>query len=451
MIQDELLEVVRMLRQPAGTDPRFASLEEISVHRTDFLSATHATWKGIHGRALDEILKIEAVLASSKAKRLPPGFSWFLRYNVALWRRINDSLVWSLLGQRDHYIRRLCHRKPRPSLSHANPSTIRRFLDELNSDPLTFALWSDATSCIDVGDVISQSFSGGLSGIFEVKEGKVNERILDLMTSSGDLEAKVQQIASFAGECGEKGIKQLERVVRQAERAHQVLNILETDEGFDPYRGEHIKVLETEVALESYDDVLAEVIERSDEGPVLQCIDDCLWVYVDRDPAKNSKDRVRAFSEALFAQSSAIRRWTADWHSSDFLVGVVPLDGNLVVPEAMPIMLRALRPEVIRDVLLGGLEDRVLLYLDWLGYGHLIECLGAQFTWSSPKVGRSASSRPYAQQTMTVGERVPRIELPDGRFINGQSKIYRTLFEGVRPSGIARQYVEVLRRDLSGA
>jgi hypothetical protein len=125
-------------------------------------------------------------------------------------------------------------------------------------------------------------------------------------------------------------------------------------------------------------------------------------------------------------------------------VGVVPLDGNLFVPEAMPIMLRPLRPELIQDVLLGGLKDRVLLYFDWLEYGHLIEGLGARLTWSSPKVGRSASSRPYAQRMMTVGGRVPRIQLSKGPFVDGQSKIYRILFEGVLPSVIARQYVELL-------
>jgi hypothetical protein len=46
---------------------------------------------------------------------------------------------------------------------------------------------------------------------------------------------------------------------------------------------------------------------------------------------------------------------------------------------------------------------------------------------------------------MTVGERIPRIQLADGRYFEGQSKIYRALFDGVCPSSIAAQYVEVLK------
>jgi hypothetical protein len=447
MIQDELPEIIRMLRQPAGTDPRFSSFEAIREHRKDFISATHATWKRIHERALDEILRIEAITASPAAKAFPKDFSWFLNYNAALWRRVNDALVWSILGHQDHHIRTLCHRKPRPQLREANPAALRRLLVQVNQDPLSCALWLDATSCVDVGDVIVRSWSGGPNGIFEVKEGKVNERILDLMTSPAETETKLQQIEDFADAFGDKGMAQLRRVTRQMQRTDQVLKIMETDEGFDPYRQAHRRVWESPVSIESYDDVLAELIEKAANGPVLQCIDGCLWVYVDCDPQKSRKDRVDAFSAALFEQSAAVRQWCTEWHRSDSPVDVVTLDGNIFVPEAMPIMLRPLDPGLIQEIVLGGLMDRVLLYFDWLEYGSIIEGLGAKLTWSSLKRGRQEASKPQPQRMMTVGGRIPRIELPNGRFAEGQSKVYRVLFEGVLPNLIARQYLEMLQME----
>ena len=88
---------------------------------------------------------------------------------------------------------------------------------------------------------------------------------------------------------------------------------------------------------------------------------------------------------------------------------------------------------------------RVLLYFDWIEYGHIVERLGAQLTWSSRKAGKTQLSQPYPRRVMTVGGRVPRISIAGGRFLNGQSKTYRVLFDGVLPSVIAAQYAEMLR------
>jgi hypothetical protein len=61
-IQDELPVIIRALRQPAGDDPRFQSMELIRQNRAEFLKRVHATWKQIHNRSLEEILQIEAIL-----------------------------------------------------------------------------------------------------------------------------------------------------------------------------------------------------------------------------------------------------------------------------------------------------------------------------------------------------------------------------------------------------
>ena len=60
-IQDELPTLVRLLREPAGNDPRFKSAELILENRSAFLEKVHATWKDIHKRSLNEILQIVSV------------------------------------------------------------------------------------------------------------------------------------------------------------------------------------------------------------------------------------------------------------------------------------------------------------------------------------------------------------------------------------------------------
>jgi hypothetical protein len=226
---------------------------------------------------------------------------------------------------------------------------------------------------------------------------------------------------------------------------NQVIDILESDEGFDPYRQAYIRVQETRTIVQGYDKAIVDAIEQSSDRPVLRCIDRCLWLYVDQRPANTPQEYLEAFTAALFGLSPSIRDWNRVQCESDILVGAVALDANLFVPEAVPLLLRQLPPNVIRDILLGGLKGRVLLYLDWVEFGHVIEDLGAQLTWSSRKAGRAQTSKPYPKRSMTVGERVPRIQLPDGRYVGGLSKVYRILFDGMLPSVIAAQYVEFLQ------
>lgn len=85
---------------------------------------------------------------------------WYFKRCLAIWRRINDAIVWVLLGYKDHVIRTVCHRKGRPQLASANPDAIRTLFNNLNSDPMTIAIWSDATTCVDLGDIFCKSLSG---------------------------------------------------------------------------------------------------------------------------------------------------------------------------------------------------------------------------------------------------------------------------------------------------
>lgn len=51
-IQDELPEIIRLLREPAGPDPRFASLELIRQNYSAFVETVHSTWKKLHKHSL---------------------------------------------------------------------------------------------------------------------------------------------------------------------------------------------------------------------------------------------------------------------------------------------------------------------------------------------------------------------------------------------------------------
>jgi hypothetical protein len=88
----------------------------------------------------------------------------------------------------------------------------------------------------------------------------------------------------------------------------------------------------------------------------------------------------------------------------------------------------------------------VFLFVDWYELGRVIEELGAGLVWSTKKEGRSQRSKPLTQRRLSLGDRIPRVQLGK-RYLEGFSKIYRVLFEGITPTSIAAQYVEVLKTD----
>jgi hypothetical protein len=117
-----------------------------------FREVCHTVWKRLHRRSIDEIMNMERLLGAERRKVMPPAMIFYFEQCIQIWRRLNDGLIWVLIGFQDHIIRTACHRKDRPQLASANPDGIQRLLKQLNADPMTIAIWSDATTCVDLGD-----------------------------------------------------------------------------------------------------------------------------------------------------------------------------------------------------------------------------------------------------------------------------------------------------------
>ena len=380
---------------------------------------------------------------------MPPAMIFYFKRCVQIWRRLNDSLIWVLLGFQDHIIRTVCHRKDRPQLASANPDAIRRLLMQLNADPLTIAIWSDATTCVDLGDIFCMAPPDKPNGFLEVKEGAMNDKIFELLKVKGSPEHITAEIEAFVDENGPKAFKQLERVVRQGTRYNQVMDIVEKERGFDPRREAEVIIGESHVALESYDFELQAAIEAAAEKPVLRCIDQCLWVYVDGNEEKSPQQKIEEFRTGIQAAAPEALPWIDQQFEGKLPFEAIPLEANIDVPESVPLFLRPLNARTIRDVLLGQLIHSVFLFLDWKELTVIVRKRGAELVWSSFKEGRRQTAKPFAQGVLTVGGRVPRIRLENGSYIDGFSKLYRIYYDGITPSSIVAQYVEVLRRPAS--
>jgi len=101
----------------------------------------------------------------------------YLMTQEAAFRELANSIVWILFGGARGYLRRLVN----PYSSHGylrdkNWKSVMSVIKSINKEKDKFALMSDITSTVGVGDILLRS-SKGLK-IIEVKEGKINKKIL---------------------------------------------------------------------------------------------------------------------------------------------------------------------------------------------------------------------------------------------------------------------------------
>lgn len=441
-LRDELVTVSERLRLPAGTDERFQSLDGITSNRADFVAAVHATWKELHRAAVSEIVRIEEAL-----KHGPPDrdFLAFLRVMRQIMRKISDAIVWVIVGER-YVIKRLCKNRSRALLKDSNLKDSLYILDEFNKLDEEIAIWTDASSCVDIGDFLYRGpkTRGGYS-FLELKAGRVNEAIGDVLETKWGIVEKSAAIEEFATTYGEKAVQQLERTLRQSMTDDQLLKITRDDEGFDPILKAHVKVLDPNVTERTYDSELDGWIAGTAAGSeMLVSVDDCLHVWISRDRLEYG-ERLASFVRRLTEARATSVRW-AEENMGDPTKHIATVDQTTFDPLSRPLFLRQLSAANVADVLHGALVQRVLLFFDWHAFGAVVERAGGRLAWTTKREGRRERSRPGGPELLLVGDRIPRIELDDGFGIRlGTSEISRVFYDGVTPATVAEEYVGLLK------
>jgi hypothetical protein len=441
-VEEEIAEAARALKRPAGDSEQFASPAALLANQTDFVRACHDTWKKWHKRAIQRLQFHEGFLLADKARPLGPGVKDFGKYNLAVWRRVNDAIVWSVFGLQRHKVKRLCLYKRRNDLAECNPKSVISTLASLNSDPLSLAIWNDATSCVDVGDIMY--IKNGLHPVpefLELKEGSVNDAIIEVLNTEET--SRDGTITAFRGRFGKKGIKQLERVIRQKKIGNQALELLMNEKGIDPVTGHEIEVVESASPPESYDGTLRALLEKAAtcETGAIDCVDGCLWIFAATGGRKRAMYAVQRFVELLETRVDgfALRKKTS--LAREDRDRIRSLSHSVYHPLAKPFFLRNLDPLHVASLTYGALSDNVLLYLDWVEFGRLIAKAGGEFRWGSAKeVGRARSMHPQARPPLIRG-RIAQVQLGGAVGWITDPNLIELFYDGMTPWTVARNTV----------
>jgi hypothetical protein len=279
-----------------------------------------------------------------------------------------------------------------------------------------------------------------------LKEGAVNHAINELLLTEG--EARDAAVEAFKEKYGKKALQQLSRVLRQKQIGDQAINLLVNEGGVDPVTGLEISVVEAAVEPQTYDEMLAVILNTAftTGGEVVECVDGCLWIYANGERRSNRQKSTLRFLECLderipqFSASHQARhpRWDRDKIRS--------LSAGVYYPLARPLYLRKLPPAQIAALTLGVFRENVMLYLDWTGFGRLIQKAGGELKWGSQRdVGRARAMHPSVRPPI-IGGRLPLIHLGEAIAYVMDPNLIEMFFDGVTPWSIAQEIVGWMRR-----
>lgn len=438
-LEQTFSDAAEAMARPAGRRPEFESLEAIAEHRKAFVLACHETWRVWHGRAIEQILTFDQFLRANKTAPVPGGDE-FGNHICAVWRKLNDSIVWSLFGADRWVIKRLCLYRPRTYLVENNAPSVLKVLASLNANPMSLALWSDATSVVDRGDIVYVEDGLCPEPLFiELKEGIVNAEILELLDLRGEeFEGRFQ---AFARARGTKGVKQFERVVRQSQTGQQMDELLANSRGLDPATGREIEIVDVGSDQVPYDETLGlllqEAVERGTE--VCELVEDCIWIYASGYP---KVDRVTAhlrFRHLLEEYNVSLPPISV--HTAHDRDRIVDLQWGNSQPLAKPLFIRTLKPEIVGALVGGRLLHKVFLYLDWPRFAELCARRGTQFTWSTEKDARRMQAEPPQARAPLIRGRLAQIHVEDVRVSVTDSALVQMLFDGASPRAIIEHTV----------
>src|SRR5699024_8701379 len=103
-----------------------------------------------------------------------------IEQRLKTFSHIADGIAWQLIGGEIHIAKRFyLQEKGQKRLKESNIDHAIKVAKEINKDPNNFALISDITNFIQIGDLLV--VSEGTIGIMELKQGKVNKQITEFL------------------------------------------------------------------------------------------------------------------------------------------------------------------------------------------------------------------------------------------------------------------------------
>lgn len=273
-----------------------------------------------------------------------------LCYRERILRKVIDSIAWQMFHYDLSTMRQLyCGNEP-IDITDSNFASEITYIEHFKVDhPNGFALISDLSSFIQIGDIVSICDTDGLV-IAELKEGETNNRVFDYIQKLGDQSLDKKTLFSKLQEEDTRLIEHLNRTFNQLVKSANTIKTVSTGYGTDSQTGVPIIINKNEIVLKNYGNQISKLFDAcSKKGYAITVIEDCLLVGlydVEKMPSK-------IFD--YWATSVGVHMKTYDYRSSFY------------DPLSFPVFLHNLSTKNILDLISGKKELKIVLNIEkWL-------------------------------------------------------------------------------------
>tara|TARA_R110001583_G_scaffold73939_1_gene205194 strand:+ start:519 stop:1838 length:1320 start_codon:yes stop_codon:yes gene_type:complete len=231
----------------------------------EFMRLTHLGMRMAQEKIVNNMLLLKEEEEFSDARRFA-------------YRGIADAIGWQLFKNELAYVKRYFMAQKPPALHESNIQSVLLAVKQCHEQyPDSIALISDLTSFIQIGDIYHAKRDGRI-GIYEVKEGKVNHDILEILENTPALVDNADVPKLFANKT-DGFQKQVQRTLRQKHRMNALSDTLKNDEGIDAYSGLPVKIHDLPINVGTWYESLVRVSEECEsKGYGLDVIQDCFYI-----------------------------------------------------------------------------------------------------------------------------------------------------------------------------
>lgn len=435
--RDKVKEIVELAFGHAVNHFGAESLQKLAEQgrpessRREFVVKVHDGFKLAQKLLIEEVLYYQPLLRSKteeskearrqRNKELEAETNHklaIIKQRLATMAHIADGIAWQLLGAQIHVARRLYMKDTaRKFLDSSNIEHAVKVADEFNSNPESFALLSDLTGFVQIGDLVVAH--EGRVGLMELKEGAVNDQVAAYLATLDKGEETLDE-SVLQQQFTPKTVQQIKRVVRQKQRTTRAINVIKNDKGIDPATGQNITVETPSIPTIGYQDELERLhLELEKKNWAYGIVDVCLHIGIYKD---------KAIPMALFVIKELLARKTENYIVIDWL--------SITENVSEPIFSKPLAPEFIVDVLTGAVK--VIIGINFDALIELFNSLGLETKWLSEKETTRWEQKTPSRKIFKVKKRAIVVKLDEHRdvILDGGS-ISKMLFDNIRPSNVA--------------
>lgn len=442
--REEFLDIVEditsLIRENAVKRLKLNTFEEIQTNKKKFISEVH---KDFHKAQLKiceglinkekELKKLQYELKSVRRKKKSntiANINSEIRINnfrQLVYRKLADSIAWQIIKGQHYIARRLFIHQLPPKITSSNINDIITLVNELNiKDDQSFALISDLTSFIQIGDIIQNTPKGIY--LIEVKEGEKNKFARELLDNL-NLPDEIDYDQIFPDCFDTKMKEQVIRMHKQDIRAKRAKEVINKGVGKDPISGRNTFINEVNSELDYYYDVIERLIKESESKDwAYDVVDECLHIGAYRN---------NWLAYGPFALEYIIKETTGK------VVKPISLLNNINIQITEPIFLKPFNKKTLRDILSG--EVMVYMSLDYEQVIRKFKALGVIAKWSSRKeTHQLMNGDPNKQELIRIDNQALNISNDKASFHLGSGFFVRIVSDNLKPNNAINLFTEML-------